>query len=415
MTGTPTRILWLGNCAFSSDKTKATGTWQIAMGQTLERTDHVELSNVTFGPVPKPVQSDSGRIRQWILPQESLGSDGRPSKATVEFVKRLELELRPDLVHVWGTENFGAAMVADGHISAPALLEMQGILFAYAQTFYGGLEFGDLAGCIGPKELLLPWRHLFFRRREYELRGRAEHGIIRAFRHIAVQSEWVRGHIEHENPGCAIHPTGILLRSEFYDSPAWTPRPADEPWIFTSSSGSTSYKGLHVLFRAFARVLRAHPRARLRVAGAIQAGRLPDGYTRWLHRLGAKLGILGSIDWLGPLAADRMADELRAASVSVIPSFAETYCLALAETMVVGTPAVVSFAGAMPELARHGESARFFSPGDAAGCAAQILRVLGSPSEAASLSRAARETGLARNAPGPIVERQLAIYREILG
>ena len=65
-----------------------------------------------------------------------------------------------------------------------------------------------------------------------------------------------------------------------------------------------------------------------------------------------------------------MIGELLNCNVCVMPSFIETYCLAFAEAMMVGVPVVVSFAGAMPELAEHNKEAMFYNPLDHITCAA---------------------------------------------
>jgi len=88
--------------------------------------------------------------------------------------------------------------------------------------------------------------------------------------------------------------------------------------------------------------------------------------------------------------------------------------LALAEAMSVGVPAVVSYAGGSACLARDGESALFFSPGDEAMCAFQLERVLSEKEMALRLSHRAREIALVRNNPQRVLEQQLEIYRRIL-
>lgn len=56
------------------------------------------------------------------------------------------------------------------------------------------------------------------------------------------------------------------------------------------------------------------------------------------------------------------------ANAVVIPSFVESYCVAAKESLTVGVPTVISFSGAMPELAIHEKTALFFPPGDALIC-----------------------------------------------
>lgn len=359
---------------------------------------------------------DWEEVGQWVIPRQKIRSNGLPPSSTIAFFKKVEDEVKPDLIHIWGTESFWGMVGAKGVFKAPILLDMQGILYAYAKVFYGGLTNRELFRSIGLKEVLLPIRHLYFRKKDFERRGEHEKFVIKNTSFISVQSEWVEAHICSENPGCKIFHTGIILRNEFYTSQQWEYDQNRSPVIFSSSSGSTSYKGLHVLFRALAILKLKFPNIKLRVAGTIiQNKKLQDGYTSWLLKLADELEITSSIEWLGPQTGVQIVDQFRNASVVVVPSLAETYCLALAEAMIVGVPAVVSYAGAMPELAKHNESALYFPAGDFMNCAWQVEKILRNDSLCKAISNAARATGFKRNDPEQIVTNQLKIYNEIIG
>lgn len=83
-----------------------------------------------------------------------------------------------------------------------------------------------------------------------------------------------------------------------------------------------------------------------------------------------------NVIYLGSLDENQIITHLQEANACVIPSFIETYCLAFAESMIVGTPTIASFAGAMPELAENGKEALFYNSVDYYTCAALIDKVL---------------------------------------
>ena len=411
------KILWLSNCAFTDDKMQVTGTWLIAMGEALLETGEVELNNITFGNVKKNTRRDCKGVSQWIIPHEKTNKKGLLSHKTINFIKKIEAEIHPDLIHIWGTEGSWGMLAARKILKTPVILDMQGILYAIAKVYYGGLTFKELLQCIGLKEILLPIRFLYFSKRAFDKKGVQERYVIQNIPFISVQSEWVRTHVEFENPTCKTFETGIILRNEFYDVPPWTIKENQNPIIFTSSSGSVPYKGLHVLFRAIAVLKKKFPTIQLRIAGSIQKSRyryIRDGYSAWLLKEAERLDILNSIVWLGALNADEIIDQLHSSSMVVIPSYIETYCLALAEAMIVGVPTVVSYAGAMPELAQHNESSLFFPVGDYMSCSAQIEKLLNNMVLAEKLSIQARIEGLKRNNTDKVVKRQLEIYTKVI-
>lgn len=409
------KILWFSNCAFSNDKINTTGTWLLAMGEALMLTGKVQIYNITTGNVDSITRRDGNGIFQWIIPLKNINNNSLPSKKITQFIKKIETEINPDLIHIWGTENFAGILAEKGIFKETVLLEMQGVLNACSRVFYGGLTTRELFHCIGLKELLLPNRHLFFSKKTFQKKGIIESRIIKNFSIISTQSEWVRAHIISENSSCKMLSSKMMLRKEFYEANPWSIEKTPNPLIFTSSSGSIPYKGLHVLFRALAILKQKFPTVQLHIAGNIIGnGFIQDGYSKWLLKEAKKLNIQDSILWLGALNAEEIIDQFHKASVVVVPSFVESYCLALAESMLVGVPTVVSFAGAMPELAENQKSALFFPPGDYISCAWQIDKLLTNDSLAENISLQSRLLGLSRNNPEIVVQQQLDIYDQLI-
>ena len=412
-------VLWLCNRPIEDSADRRDGTWFTAMARALIESGQIRLATVSQAKVKGAVRCDLEGMTQWVVPYEPLGRNGLPSRRTVEAIRRAADEIKPDLIHVWGTENYWGLLTARGMLEGPAVLEIQGIKYAYARVYYGGLSMTERIRCIGPLEILRPTSHLFFGKRRFERWGRFEKEMILKHKYISTQSDWVRAHVLTLKPGCTLFNTGIILRREFFEARPWkTPEDQDTgaPAVFASSSGTPAYKGLHVLMRAIAILKRKYPRIVLNVAGNImKKGIRKSGYARWLQNEARRLRIADNICWLGPLDADGIIRQFHQATAAVIPSFVETYSLALAEAMLVGVPTVVSYAGAMPELARDGESALFFPPGDESACAWQLDRIFSDQALAGRLSQNARQTGLSRNEPRAVVERQIGIYNEIFG
>ena len=95
-------------------------------------------------------------------------------------------------------------------------------------------------------------------------------------------------------------------------------------------------------------------------------------------------------------------------------SYVESYSLALVEAQAVGVPAIISYAGAMPELAENRKSGLFFSPGDYISCASHMIELIENKNLALSLSREEQSTAQKRNNNESVLEIQLQIYKTIL-
>lgn len=413
------KIVWFCAAQFTDEKIKTTGTWLIAMGNAIANSPNIDLFNVTFGDVKSITQKNSKNITQWIIPHKERVKYHQGSKKLVSFIKKFNKEVDPDLIHVWGTENGFGFPVMEANLKTPVLLEIQGLLFASVKFYYGGLSFSDLKNSIGIKEVLRPKYHLSSIRRSFKRRGKHELRLIRQMKNITVQSDWVHTIIKYVNPESKLFHTGMMLRSEFYEASQWKHPANDETInIFTSCSGPIPYKGLHVIFEAIAVLKNKFPNIKLNIGGGINIhkkyGLIRDGYTSWMLDKIKELEIEGSVRWMGMMNADEMIREMQRSHMVVIPSFVETYCLFMAESMMIGVPAIASFAGALPELAVPDKSVLYFPMGDHWTCARQIERVIEDSEMVKRLSFESRKIALDRNDPDKVLQTQLNIYNEIL-
>lgn len=407
------RIIWLSNKVQSNTDRGTTGTWLDAMAHGLLQSGEVELGNIAMGAMSQTTRQDCGAIRQWIIPSRSQQRNGLLVARYISEIAHAVQEFSPDLVHVWGTESFWGLLTARGIIQYPALLEMQGLKGAIARVFAGGLSVRQQLACVGLKEILRR-STIFQGRRQFKDWGRVEREIIAGHRFITAQSMWLEAQIRAVNRDCQIFHNDFALREPFYAAESW--RNPKNNVVFCSASYPSPFKGVHIAIRAIAILKERFPKIQLRIAGALQRhGIRQEGYVAWLNREARQLGVETNLRWLGPLTADQIVAELQQSSATLLPTFIEAYCLALAEAMIIGAPSVVSFVGGASLLARDEESALFFPPGDEAMCAYQLARLLTDRDLAERLSRKAREVALVRNDPQRIVENQLAIYRQVIG
>jgi glycosyltransferase involved in cell wall biosynthesis len=137
-----------------------------------------------------------------------------------------------------------------------------------------------------------------------------------------------------------------------------------------------------LLVRAFARVVKEVPEARLALAG-------PGPEEGELRALVSELGLDASVRLLGP-RPDVPALQ-RAASVYVLPSASEGSPNALLEALAAGTPAVATEIPAVSEIVRPEREALLVPRDDEAALARAIVRLLRDRELAARLAAAGRE------------------------
>ena len=159
-------------------------------------------------------------------------------------------------------------------------------------------------------------------------------------------------------------------------------------------------KGIHTLLEAFARVVKAIPEARLDIVGhratlpadfivdissdpLVRAlERFYDGstggdYQRYLDETISRLGLSGSVRFLGSMPHRELVAVYQAADVVVNPSLSESFGIAIVEGMACGVPVVGTKIGGMLETIRDGETGFLVEPEEPEELARAIRTILG--------------------------------------
>jgi len=151
-------------------------------------------------------------------------------------------------------------------------------------------------------------------------------------------------------------------------------------------------KGVLQLVRAYARVLRSHPDAKLVISSSTAFGTHElTSYVREVEALARSVIKMhpGSIQFTGYLHHDRdLPAWFQRATVFASPSiFQEPFGLVNAEAMACATPVVGSKRGGIPEVL--GDTGLLIDPEDIEGFADAMNTLLGNPEYCAKLGRAA--------------------------
>jgi Glycosyltransferase len=411
------KILWLCNSKFSSDKIKTTGSWLQPLCEQLSHIEGNELYNITEYSGPKIIRDNFKNIQQWCVPQDKHAKNNHQI-ASDEFCKMVAdiiEDIKPDIVHVWGTETIYPSIYNKGYIKYPSLLEIQGLLSSYYHFYYGGLTFLEILKCMRLKEIILPWRCLFFKRRVFKKRGLTEFESIKRFKNIAVQSNWTLEQLQNINADFNVYHSKIMLREAFYDAEPWKYKQTDAPVIFTTASGAIPYKGIQLALKALALIKKTYPKVTLHIAGDMHIGNLlQDGFSIYINSLIKKYSLENNVVLLGSINANQIVEELQSCNVCLIPSFVETYCLAFAESMIIGVPTVVSYAGAMPELANDKDEAIFYNSNDFISCSQRIIEIVTNKKLSQHLSVRCRERSMIENDISTVVSNQMTVYNKLL-
>lgn len=407
------KILWFSNRLFVDEKIKGSGTWLDSMAEILVKDDNIELFNITKGNTKEVTRIDYKKIQQWLLPNVKLQKNGLPPiKLTNQIIDIVE-SIKPDIIHIWGTESYWGLLTARGYIKGNVILEIQGLLSQIKNYFYAGLTPDEVFKCIGLKEILKPKSSIFAVKRLFNQNAKMEVEMIKKHSDISTQSDWVRAHISFLNPSTNLYKTKIPLRRKFIDSQKWSSNNITENTIFTSISSGLPYKGLHVLIEALGLLKNEFPKMKLMIAGHYGKGIRESGYEKLLKSKIRKFNLVKNVVWLGSLDEENIVNQLRNSHVAVFPSFIESYGVAVAESLALGVPTVVSYSGALPEQGVDEHSLLFYPAGDVFMCASKIKQVFIDNQLSENLSANAIR-GSSKTSNQDIADLQIKIYKKII-
>ena len=124
------------------------------------------------------------------------------------------------------------------------------------------------------------------------------------------------------------------------------------------------------------------------VAGEATPGE--DGYASSLQSVAAELGVLAEVRFAGALSRERLADLLAIATVTLVPSYSETFGLVALESAASGTPVIAFRGGGLVESVSPGVSGLLVDSRDPRAWAQATVSLLNDDARLERLSGCAR-------------------------
>ena len=151
-------------------------------------------------------------------------------------------------------------------------------------------------------------------------------------------------------------------------------------------------KAPDILLRAAARLLETDPVLRSRLLVVVCGGPSGTGleHPTSLSDLAADLGIADIVRFEPPGDRQMLADWYRAADVTVVPSYSESFGLVAVEAQACGTPVVAAAVGGLRTAVLHETSGVLVEGHDPRDYATVLRHLIDNPERLAELSRGAR-------------------------
>lgn len=360
------KVLWITNILFpeaaqlleGNGEFKASGGWMLGAANALLLNSDIRLAVATVSTkVTSLTKLEGNRITYYVLP---MGHGNQRINHEYEPLwKKVKSEVRPDVVHIHGTEySHGHAYIrACGNDNV--VISIQGMTSAYYYYYYG-MSKSDVYKNLTLRDILrgsiIDGQCRFKKRAEYEIE------MLRMAHHVIGRTSWDRAHVWAINPEAEYHFCNETLRPEFYDGSTWSYENCNKHTIFLSQAGYP-IKGLHQLLKAMPLILTHYPDTTIRVAGCdiTKCDSFKDwlhfsGYGRYIKSLINRLHLTGKVEFIGNKNAEEMKREYLASNVFVCPSTIENSPNSLGEAQILGVPCIASYVGGIPDMMKGNEN-----------------------------------------------------------
>ena len=362
------RVLWITNLPLAEAQEhifhtiQAKEGWLVQLSQRLSRMTDIELvvASRTNG-LQQEIDFEINQIHHYCFPNNYTGN-----RYMMElYWKRLYDTVKPDIVHIHGTECAHSAYFVKACPQAKTVVSIQGMVSVISRYYFGGIPQKDLE------------RHttLYNRYRGNTIRngykrmmemGEREKFILSHVRYAIGRTEWDRTHVLIINPDIHYFVGNETMRPLFYEY-TWDSKKCIPHTIFVTQ-GCAPYKGFHKMLEALAIVKKSFPDVKLRVAllpiikkpSSWKAKLLEGEYGHYLRDKIQELDLENNIEVLGTLSEQGMVETMLASNVFVSPSAIENSPNSLCEAQLLGMPAIASYVGGTPTIADNGRATEMY-------------------------------------------------------
>lgn len=413
------KVLWITNILFPEAESqlvttsglKSSGGWMLGAADALVKRGDVSLYVASVSPLVDSLVKLGGKdITYYIIP---LGKGNlRENSEYQDYWKTIDSEVKPDIVHIHGTEysHGHAYMKACG--SDNVVISIQGLKSAYSDYYHYGISSWEILKNITIRDLVRGT--IFKRQRDFRRSSRYETDMLKMTKHVIGRTKWDRVRTWAINSKADYYFCNETLRSEFYDGAVWTYDKCRMHSIFLSQAGYP-IKGLHQVLKAMPLILRNYPDAVIRVAGndiistdsLVQKLKL-TGYGKYISTLIKKYKLSDHIQFIGNLDAEQMKNEYLNSNVFVSPSSIENSPNSLGEAQILGVPCVSSYVGGAVGMMQGNED-NLYRFEDTEMLAYAICKVFADEGRQADM----RDIALRRHNPETNSEQLYSIYQAI--
>lgn len=416
------KVLWFSNTPAlgaefidNNSKIKGTGGWMYTLNKLLQ--DQVRLSVAFHHPYKlanfKYENTNFFPIYTGNIVIENLKSRFFNRIYDDDFLEsylRIIDEVKPDIIHIHGTENSFLCILDKTEI--PIVISIQGNLTVYYHKYFSSF-YGKY---LNDKEVDFTLKSFIFGRNNFnrgykkmKLMKKVEQKYLTFSKYIIGRTNWDKRISRVLAPRSKYFIGNEILRDGFYVNRWYNPYECGKLILF-STNGNNYYKGFETICYTLTLLNRLGMKVEWRVAGVSNRSLIHKITKKHLKNNYPDVGL----KLLGSLTEDELIKNLNESNIYVMPSHIENSPNNLCEAMIIGVPCVATYAGGTPSILENNIEGFLVQDGDPWAMAGAILELAESPDIAVQFGNKAREKALKRHDRERVINDLINVYNNII-
>lgn len=412
------KILWIATYGgnYNSKNICGTGGWvapletelanrhpEIELGIVfIHKTDNTSLKkkNVTYFPIKKTQESNLIKYIKRIS-----GIERREEEDIVKRMSKVIDIFNPDIVHVWGSENYYARIIK--YINKPVVIHIQGLASSILNVYMPhGFTKHDLLRADGFINSRILYRGHLRRYKEFQDKVKSELSVAKKCRYWIGRTDWDKQSVYSLNPKSIYFHCDELLRSDFFTG-RWKFH-YNGHFIIQSTVSNSWYKGVDSILKT-AKILIEHDfDFEWNVCGISHDSSM-------VKSIEEKIKIKASdvnVNFLGSHPVNIIKKMLLKCDAYVHPSHIENSSNAICEAMLLGVPVVAEYVGGNPSMLKN-NSGILVQPYDPYCMAFSIIELV-NEDKVKTLTENAIKIASERHNPNKVVKDLISAYQYII-
>jgi len=413
------RILWFtntpSNAAQEFGYKTFGGGWITSLEELIIESGEFELGICFFYHGENPMEIRKNNVVYYGIPfkKESKLKKiisrhlNRPDDEDSTYIDVVLREFKPDLIHVFGTEQgYGRILM---NKSKKVLFHLQGLLGPITEVYFPpSFKKNNLLFASNLLSILkgYTYYHEYNKLKRWAAR---EQNIIKNFKYFSGRTGFDNNYIKLINPSASYFHCDELIRNEFYNKKWEFPNQIVNNGVVVigTTINPSLYKGLDLVYKTISLI------NGYKIQWKIFGVKENDMYSQIIRENSKQRNNKGDIRFYGQLSSIELIAQLQTCHLFVHPSYIDNSPNSVCEAMILGMPVITSSVGGIKTLVKDGETGVLFNPYDKYDLAGVLVNALSNYKLMIQLGENARKVALKRHKPETILKDLTNIYNEI--